>query len=144
MSMSRPQKPPLSELENRVMNIVWELSEVTVERVRVEFEKSQPIKHSTVQTILRRLETKGYVRHRIEGRTFVYSPTVESNNAAADAVRSIIDRFCNGSLESLLVGLVNREIVSPEKLQELAKRIAKEQGAPADAVKKQPKNRKGN
>ena len=108
------------------MNIVWELLEVTADGVRVQFEKSQPIKDSTVRTILRRLEGKGYVRHRIEGRTFVYSPTVEPNNAAADAVRSIIDRFCNGSVESLLVGLVNREVVSPEKLQELAKRIAKE------------------
>jgi len=124
--MSRSKKPPLSDLENRVMNIVWEHSEVTADGVRVQLEKSQAIKDSTVRTILRRLEAKGYVRHRIDGRTFVYSPTVEPNNAAADAVRSIIDRFCNGSVESLLVGLVNREVVSPEKLQELAKRIAKE------------------
>lgn len=140
--MSRQQKPPLSDLENRVMKIVWELSDVTVERVRVEYEKSRPIKHSTVHTILRRLEAKGYVRHCTEGRTFVYSPTLEPNNAAADAVRSIIDRFCNGSLESLLVGLVNREIVSPEKLSELALRIAKEQNASSDAVKTRPENRK--
>lgn len=142
--MSRSQKPRLSELENTVMNIVWEHNEATAESVRTQIEATQPIKDSTVRTILRRLEAKGYVRHRTEGRTFVYSPTVASNNAAADAVRSIMDRFCNGSIESLLVGLVNREVVSPEKLQELAKRIAKEQQKSAVTEDKTLKLRKGN
>lgn len=142
--MSRSQKPGLSDLENTVMNIVWEHNEATAEFVRTQIEATQPIKDSTVRTILRRLEAKGYVRHRTEGRTFVYSPTVASNNAAADAVRSIMDRFCNGSIESLLVGLVNREVVSPEKLQELAKRIAKEQQKSAVTEDKSLKLRKGN
>lgn len=142
--MARSQKPPLSDLENRVMNIVWEHNEVTAESARIQIEVSQPIKDSTVRTILRRLEAKGYVRHRTEGRTFVYSPTVASNNAAADAVRSIMDRFCNGSIEALLVGLVNREVVSPEKLQELAKRIAKGQQKATDTDNKSLKPRKGN
>ena len=142
--MSRSQKPRLSDLENTVMNIVWEHNEATAESVRTQIEATEPIKDSTVRTILRRLEAKGYVRHRTEGRTFVYSPTVASNNAAADAVRSIMDRFCNGSIESLLVGLVNREVVSPEKLQELAKRIAKEQQKSAVTEDKTLKLRKGN
>lgn len=142
--MSRSQKPRLSDLENTVMNIVWEHNEATAEFVRTQIEATQPIKDSTVRTILRRLEAKGYVRHRTEGRTFVYSPTVASNNAAADAVRSIMDRFCNGSIESLLVGLVNREVVSPEKLQELAKRIAKEQQKSAATEDRTLKLRKGN
>ena len=142
--MSRSQTPRLSDLENTVMNIVWEHNEATAEFVRKQIEATQPITDSTVRTILRRLEAKGYVRHRTEGRTFVYSPTVASNNAAADAVRSIMDRFCNGSIESLLVGLVNREVVSPEKLQELAKRIAKEQQKSAVTEDKTLKLRKGN
>ena len=142
--MSRSQKPRLSDLENTVMNIVWEHNEATAEFVRTQIEATQPIKDSTVRTILRRLEAKGYVRHRTEGRTFVYSPTVASNNAAADAVRSIMDRFCNGSIESLLVGLVNREVVSPEKLQELAKRIAKEQQKSVVTEDKTLKLRNGN
>ena len=142
--MSRSQKPRLSDLENTVMNIVWEHNEATAEFVRTQIEATQPIKDSTVRTILRRLEAKGYVRHRTEGRTFVYSPTVASNNAAADAVRSIMDRFCNGSIESLLVGLVNREVVSPEKLQELAKRIAQEQHKSAATEDRTLKLRKGN
>jgi len=117
--------PPLSDLENTVMTVIWELGHATAEQVRMALEDAQPMKDSTTRTILRRLEQKGYVRHEIEGRTYVYSPTVGSRSVAADAVRGIIDRFCNGSVEDLLVGMVDREVVSPEKLRLLAQRIAR-------------------
>ncbi len=126
--MLHKQKPALSDLENKVMGVVWKHGQVTADLVRTEFEASQPMKDSTVRTILRRLEEKGYVRHTTEGRTYLYSPTVESQNVAADAVRGIIERFCNGSVENLLVGMVDREVVSSSKLQELAKRIAANKG----------------
>ena len=122
--MSRKQKPALSDLENKVMGVVWEHGRVTADLVRTELEGSQPMKDSTVRTILRRLEEKGYVGHTTEGRTYLYSPTVASQNVAVDAVRGIIERFCNGSVENLLVGMVDREVVSAAKFQELAKRIA--------------------
>ena len=77
-----------------------------------------------MRTILRRLEAKGYVQHTKEGRTFTYSPIVASRNVAGDALRGIVERLCNGSVEDLLVGMVDREVVSPEKLRELAERIA--------------------
>jgi BlaI family transcriptional regulator, penicillinase repressor len=126
--MPHKPKPALSDLENKVMGVVWEHGRVTADRVRTELEGAQPMKDSTVRTILRRLEEKGYVRHAIEGRTYLYSPTVESQYVAADAVRGIIERFCNGSVEDLLVGMVDREVVSAAKLQELAKRIAADKG----------------
>ena len=77
---------------------------------------------------LARLEEKGYLRHTTEGRTYLYVPTVASQNVAADAVRGIIERFCNGSVENLLVGMVDREVVSAATLQNLAKRIAANKG----------------
>ncbi len=126
--MPHRQKPALSDLENKVMGVVWEYGRVTADLVRTKLEASLPMKDSTVRTILRRLEEKGYVRHTTEGRTYHYSPTVESQNVAADAVRGIIERFCNGSVEDLLIGMVDREVVSAAKLQELAKRIAANKG----------------
>jgi predicted transcriptional regulator len=123
--MANPAKPPLSDLENTVMAVIWERGQATAEQVRMALEDAQPMKDSTARTILRRLEQKGYVRHEIEGRTYVYSPTVGSRSVAADAVRGIIDRFCNGSVEDLLVGMVDGEVVSPEKLRLLAQRIAR-------------------
>ncbi len=119
-------KSSLSPLESRVMNVVWERSQVTADDVRLALStKSQPMKDSTARTILRRLEEKGYVTHEVEGRTYVYSPSVDSHNVATDAVRGIIDRFCSGSVEDLLVGMVNDDVLSADKLQELAQRIAK-------------------
>ncbi len=126
--MPRKQKPALSDLENKVMGVVWEHGQATADLVRTEFEGSQPLKDSTVRTILRRLEEKGYLRHTTEGRTYLYVPTVASQNVAADAVRGIIERFCNGSVENLLVGMVDREVVSAATLQILAKRIAANKG----------------
>lgn len=123
--MKHRKKAPLSALESKVMQVVWDGETATAEQVRTELEKTQSIKDSTVRTILRRLEEKGYLQHTTEGRTYVYSPTVASRNVAVDAVRGIINRFCHGSVEDLLVGMVDDEIVSPEKLRQLAQRIAK-------------------
>ena len=123
--MARREKPPLSPLENAVMRVVWEHERATAEDVRTALAPTQPMKDSTVRTILRRLEQKGYATHTTVGRTYVYSPRVESRNVAAAAVRGIIERLCQGSVEDLLVGMVDDEIVSPHKLRQLADRIAR-------------------
>ena len=120
----KKKKPQLSPLESTVMDVVWTEGRVTAEGVRVALSETQALKDSTVRTILRRLEEKGFVEHEVEGRTYVYRPTVQSKNVANDAVRGIIDRFCNGSVEDLLVGMVDDKLLTPAKLQELANRIA--------------------
>ena len=125
--MVRKEKSPLSDLENKVMTIVWEHAEVTAEQVRSKIKLDAPPKESMIRTILSRIKAKGYVQHRTQGRAYLYSATEPSHNVAADAVRGIIDRICKGSVESLLVGMVNRAVVSPEKLRELADRIESSQ-----------------
>ena len=125
--MGKKRRVALSELENRVMSVVWRLGESSAEQIRIGLGRGHKLKDSTVRTVLRRLEAKGYVKHHSEGRVYIYSPVDGSQNVAADAVRGIIDRFCNGSVESLLVGMVNRDVVSPEKLRELADQIAEDQ-----------------
>ena len=123
----RKPKAALSELENKVMKIVWKLREAKAEEIRLNLAKAHPLTDSTIRTVLRRLAAKGYVKHRVEGRTYIYSPIEKSQAVAVDAVRSIIDRFCNGSVESLLVGMIDRNVVSAAKLQELAERIEQSQ-----------------
>lgn len=125
--MSKEPELALSDLENKVMNIIWLHGEVTADLVRNELESEPPLKDSTIRTILRRLEEKGYAAHRSEGRTYIYAPMVESQRVAADAVQRIIERLCNGSVEDLLVGMVDREVVSPDTLRELAQKIARAQ-----------------
>ena len=83
------------------------------------------MKDPTVRTILRRLEQKGYATHRVDGRTYIYTGTERPQNVAARAVRQIIDRFCGGSVEQLLVGMVDHEVVDRQELQSLARKIAR-------------------
>ncbi len=130
--MAGRQKPTLSTLENAVMRVVWERRRATADEVRTVLAKTQPLKDSTIRTILRRLEQKGYVTHTTAGRAFVYTPQVDSRNVAADAVRGIIERFCQGSVEDLLLGMVDGELISPQKLEELARRIARAETAAKD------------
>jgi predicted transcriptional regulator len=106
------------------MEIVWERKSVTAEEVRAALAERHPMKESTVRTILKRLEEKGYVKHRVEGRTNVYTGLDAPENVAAKAVRQIIERFCGGSVEQLLVGMVANDVVDEDELQRLAERIA--------------------
>lgn len=120
---SKSDKPRLSALENAVMQVVWSKTRVTADAVRQALPRRQDLKDSTVRTVLRRLEEKGYVEHDVEGRTYVYRPRVEPHNVATQQVRGIIDRFCRGSVENLLVGMVDDNLITPDALRELAERI---------------------
>src|ERR1041385_2048311 len=115
----------LSDLEHLIMDVVWKKSSCTSEDVRVALADRHPMKESTARTMLKRLEEKGYVRHRVEGRTNVYSGVDAPQSVAAKAVRQIIERFCGGSVEQLLVGMVANDVVDERELERLAQRIAR-------------------
>jgi BlaI family transcriptional regulator, penicillinase repressor len=141
----RTKQPSVSPLENAVMSVLWSRGQATAEDVRLALEKSRNLKESTVRTLLRRLEEKGFVTHAVEGRTYVYRPKVDQQNVATQAVRGVIDRFCAGSVEALLAGMVDGNLITPDKLRELADRIDKAErnstGAtskPVDSTRKKP------
>src|SRR5215471_15784940 len=125
MFSARKPRKPLSELEHLVMEVVWRHGSIIAEEVRTALADRHPMKESTVRTILKRLEEKGYVTHRVEGRTNVYRGLDAPQNVAAKAVRQIIERFCGGSVEQLLVGMVANDVVDKRELERLAQRIAR-------------------
>ena len=127
--MSHREKSRLSPLENKVMHVVWERGVATADDVRAALARLRPMKDSTVRTILRRLEEKGFVQHTVEGRTFHFAPKVAPQSVASNAVRGIIERFCDGSVENLLVGMVDSDLVTADKLKGLADKIAKAEAA---------------
>jgi predicted transcriptional regulator len=112
----------LGELERDILGIVWRLQKVTAEEVREEVQR--PLKDSTIRTVLRRLEEKGYLAHSVDNRTFIYRPAESPQKVAARAVQRILDWFCEGSVEELLVGLVDSKVVSRAELERLARRVA--------------------
>jgi len=112
----------LGELERGILSIIWRLGSATAERVREEI--GRPLKDSTVRTVLRRLEEKGYLAHSVENRTFLYRPAESRQRVAGRAVKRIVDWFCEGSVEALLVGMVDSKVLDRAELQRLAARIA--------------------
>jgi predicted transcriptional regulator len=83
------------------------------------------MKESTARTVLTRLERKGYLTHRVDGRTYIYSGREGPDKVAAANVRQIVDRLCGGSMERLFVGMVEHEVIEAEELAELARKIAR-------------------
>jgi predicted transcriptional regulator len=86
------------------------------------------LKDSTIRTVLKRLEEKGHLKHNVEGRTYVYSSAEPPQNLAIRAVRQIIERFCSGSVEQLVVGMVDQKVLNPDELRRLAQKIATAEG----------------
>jgi predicted transcriptional regulator len=117
----------LGELERSILSLVWSMGTLTAEQVREQL--GRPLKDSTIRTVLRRLEEKGYLAHSLENRTFLYRPAQSRQRVAGRAVKRIVDWFCEGSVEALLVGMVDSKVLDRAELQRLADRIAQAQKA---------------
>ena len=116
----------LGELEREVMQLVWSGGEVTAESIREQLDRNP--KESTVRTVLRRLEEKGYVTHTVSGRTYVFRAAEARRDVAARAVKRIVDWLCNGSVEEMLVGMADARMLDRRTLENLAKRISGAKG----------------
>lgn len=126
---SKPKN--LGEVEQAVMDYVWAEGPCTSEACREALADARPMKESTIRTVLRRLEQKGYVQHSLDGRTFVYRAAEARQNVAARAVKSIIDRFCGGSAEQLVLGMVDNKVIDKEQFERIARKIAqRKEGKP--------------
>jgi predicted transcriptional regulator len=122
-----PRQKGLGDLEQQVMEFLWKHGPATGEAVRAAVSKDRPLTDSTVRTVLRRLEAKQFVQHEVEGRQFLYSSARERRNVAVEHVRNVIKKFCRGSLEELLTGLVDHRVVDGAELRRLAERIEGQQ-----------------
>ena len=124
--MRSESMPDLSNLEREVMQLIWANGQLTAEIVREKL--ARRLKESTVRTVLRRLEEKGYVNHAVDGRTYVYQATHLRGKVAAKAVQRIVDLFCNGSVEEVLVGMVDSAMLDQRQLRTLVDKVAKAKG----------------
>ena len=123
MTRRNDPRPPLTELHQAILELLWTHGPATAEDVREAIRARHPLKDSSVRTLLRRLEARGYVSHRLDGKVFVYSAEHPPQSLAARAVRQIIDRFCAGSVEQFLTGIVDEKIVSLQELERLTQKV---------------------
>lgn len=116
------RKPDLTEAEQRVMEVLWRVRTGTVSEVQAEIDAPRTPAFNTVQTILRILEKKGYVRHRAEGRAFRYIPTVNRAAASKSAVQTLVRRFF-GSPDALAMNLIEAGDLDSESLADIRRAI---------------------
>jgi predicted transcriptional regulator len=109
----------LTEREAQIMDVLWSLGEATAEQVR-EALPDQP-HDSTVRTLLRVLESKGYVTHEAAGKAYLYRAEVARTKAQRTALRSLLARLFDGSARDLVLRLIEDERLTPEQLDEIRK-----------------------
>ena len=114
-------RAPLTQLESDVMQAVWSAAPCTVEAVHQIVARKHKLKEASTRTLLRRLEKKGYLTHDSDGRAYVYRAVEPARSLAARAVRQIIDRFCRGSVEELVSGMVEAKAFTETDMAELEK-----------------------
>jgi len=122
----------LGERELDVMAWLWANDSGTVNEVRDGLDA--PLAYTTVLTILRNLESKGYLRREEEGRAHRYFPRVQQRAAQRRVLRRVIDSLFRGSPEALLAHLVDDHAVSPDELRRVARRLSgRKRGRGGDA-----------
>jgi predicted transcriptional regulator len=113
----------LTELHQAILERLWSTGPATSEQIREALLPAHRLKDSSVRTLLRRLEARGYVSHRLDGKSFVYEATMAPKRLAAHSVRQLIDRFWSGSVEQFLTGMVDEKILTPAEFARLARKI---------------------
>ena len=122
--MARRKSPTLTEVELELMDVLWGKGRATVSDI-VEALPGERLAYSSVLTMMRILEQKGYVRHEKEGRAFVYCPIVDRQQAQKSVIGYLLKRFFNNSPELLVVNLLEHEDVGPDEVERLRKMIEK-------------------
>ena len=117
---------PLTDLQQAILDVIWEQGSATAEQVREALLPERRLKDPTVRTLLRRLEARGFLTHRVDGKLFVYQAKLPQRRVAARAVQHIIDRFCSGSAEQFLVGMVDEKVLTVEQIEGLARKVKRQ------------------
>lgn len=128
MSHSGEGRAALSPLETEIMDFVWRRGRVTAGEVHAAF--SRQMTNPSVRTLLRRIESKGFLTHTRDGRAFIYTPAVAADAVARGALRRLLDRFYAGSVEQLLTGLVDGRMTDRRALKRLADRVTASEKTP--------------
>jgi BlaI family penicillinase repressor len=113
-------------MQLRIMQVLWSRGSASAREITDELNETLPVAHSTVQTLLRQLEAKGAVDHRVEGRTFVFYPKLKQDRAQRTAVRNLVERVFGGDVGGLVAHLLHHEKMSPDELNKL-RRVIDEQ-----------------
>ena len=131
MGKTTPKPPPLSAAQLQIMNVVWDRGEAGVAEIWEELCKRRPVARNTVQTMLSRLQSKGWLRYRREGNTFVYSAAHPRRRVVGGLVSRLVDTAFAGSASSMVLSLIEDGRLSDDearRIRELIDEAAKKRG----------------
>lgn len=114
--MARNKSATLTEAELRIMNVLWDRCSSTVHEVLQALPSKPAPAYNSVLTIIRILESKGYVKHMKDGRAHVYQPRVDRKDATRFEVRHLVSRFFGDSHELLVLNILEEKNVDPAEL----------------------------
>lgn len=115
--------PPLSPAESEILQLVWRLGSATVQDVCDAFPKERSVTYATVQTLLRRLEKKGYIGHEVKGKAHLFHPAAKRDEVIRRTVSDFVDRLFGGDPVPLLLHLADRSKLKAEDIKRLKKLI---------------------
>jgi len=125
IDMAKRKRPAMSPAETEVLRLVWELKESTVQQVYDSLPNNRKVTYVTVATLLRRLEEKGYLKHRVRGKAFVYVAAAKKEEVIKKTIGDLVQRLFGGNPVPLIQHLALHSEISDEdieKLKELAKK----------------------
>ncbi len=125
MCAKRQEMPELTPAQGEIMEIIWERGEVSATGVRKVLSQSRPVARNTVRTLLERMEEKGWITHREDGRTFLYSAARPRHASIGQKVREVIETVCGGSPEALVTALLDYRGLSRGELVRIREMLAK-------------------
>lgn len=123
--MSKRKRPAMSPAETEALRLVWEFEKATVQQVYDALPANRKVTYVTVATLLRRLEEKGYLKHRTQGKAFVYVPAVRKEEVISRTIGDLVQRLFGGNPVPLMQHLALHSEISDEdieRLRELAKK----------------------
>ncbi len=117
----------LGRVQWRIMQVLWEKVRANAREITDALNKIEPIAHSTVQTLLRKLEDKGAIDHDIDERTFIFYPLVKVENVTRSALNEFVNKIFEGSPAGLVSYLIKNEYIPPGELEDIRRLINKKE-----------------
>lgn len=124
--MTKRQLQAMSPAETEILRLVWQIGQATVQQVCEQLPPRRNIAYKTVQTLLRRLEEKGYLRHRIKGKAYVFSPAIKREDVVKRTVLDFLDRLFAGDPRPLMQFLAEDGRIDADDIERLKKLIDRE------------------
>src|SRR5689334_25444938 len=110
---NRRELPALSEAQREIMEIVWDRGDLSASEIRGILCRRRQVARNTVRTLLERMEAKGWLTHREEGRTHIYAAAHDRDTAVGQKGVEVLDQVCGGPPESLMSALIGYRRLHP-------------------------------